>query len=301
MKNEPRKTKEAIVKEILALPLPEGGPRASREELSSLLYDIIKFLRSPEGCPWDRTQTLTSVLPNLLEEVYELWTALFAGRMEEVEEEIGDVYLNALMFMVIAEDMEYFSPDQVLYRVIRKLYSRHSHVFGEARAANAEEALENWNNEKRKEHKPPSSISPDEPPPFSTSHIREHLSGIPPFEAAYLLQKILADYTFDWPTYTGPLEKTKEEIDEVEAVLEKSPHDRESLKKEIGDLLFSVLNLSRKLDIHPSEALLSTLGSILSRLESMEKKLKEKGISFQKSSPEELDSLWEAAKAEIED
>lgn len=209
MKNEPRKTKEAIVKEILAIPLQEGAPLASREELSSLLYDIIKFLRSPEGCPWDRTQTLISVLPNLLEEVYELWTALFAERTEEVEEEIGDVYLNALMFMIIAEDLGYFSSEEVLYRVIQKLYSRHSHVFGEAKAANAEEALENWNSEKRKEHKPPSSVSPDELPPLSTSHVKEHLSGIPPFDAAYLLQKILAEYNFDWPTYTGPLEKQK--------------------------------------------------------------------------------------------
>ena len=87
------------------------------------------------------------------------------------------------------------------------------------------------------------------------------------------MQKILAEYNFDWPTYTGPLEKTKEEINEIETVLEKAPHDRESLKKEVGDLLFSVLNLSRKLDIHPSEALLSTLESIFSRLESMERML----------------------------
>ena len=265
------------------------------EEAFRRLYDIIVRLRSPEGCPWDREQTPASMRGHLLEEAYESIDAIDAGGPEDVEEELGDVYLLVTMLARMYEERGEFSVSGVLDSICRKLVRRHPHVFGDAKAESPDEVVDQWQRIKVQEGK------------------RERTGGLdgvsrtlPAMERAYRLQGAAAAVGFDWPTFSGVREKLLEEIEEVmvvaggEAALERTRLDRDAvsaeLEDEVGDLLFSAVNLSRYLGVDPSMALHRANSKFSERFHLVERRMRDAGVSMSAERLEVMDRIWNEAK-----
>jgi MazG family protein len=227
-------------------------------------------------CPWDRAQTRETLRPYLVEEVLELDHALGQGEPDAIESEVSDLLLHLAFQLVIAEERNEFTPDQVAERLERKMHRRHPHLFdlGEA---------EPWERIKRRERR------------------GKTLAGIvptlPPLLKAYRLQERAASVGFDWPDVSGPVEKVREELAEVERELESGEAPAERLTDEIGDLLFAVVNLARKAGVQPGPALDRANRKFMERFEAVEALGAERGIDLDAAGLEVLDGLWEEVKA----
>jgi tetrapyrrole methylase family protein/MazG family protein len=246
------------------------------------LYDIISRLRSPDGCPWDREQDASSLRGCLIEETYECIEAIDENNTAHIREELGDIFLLAMMLSYIHEQEGVFTVTEVLQAVCDKLIRRHPHVFGEIKAENSGEALKNWTRIKIEQEgrKPKDSILDDVSESF------------PPLDRAWKLQKKAAKVGFDWPDTEGVTAKIKEELGEViEAV-----KINEKVEEELGDLLFSVINLCRYLKVEPSLALRRTNSKFVKRFKHMEKKLKESGLEMKQENLSIMDQFWNEAK-----
>ena len=249
-------------------------------------------LRDPEtGCPWDREQTLESLKPCLLEEAYELLAAMNRpdDRANYIEE-LGDVLLQVMFQSVMAEQEGRFTFDDVANAIADKLVHRHPHVFGDVDAKDSVTVLRNWEQIKQQEHKKEARHSA--------------LDGVPPALPALLkaqrTQEKAARVGFDWKDSGGPLEKIREETEElVEAVRERRssrPADSGRVKEELGDLLFSVCNLARHLGVDAESALEGASAKFSRRFRAVEAAAKDAGRSLRDMSLAEMDELWEAAK-----
>ena len=249
-------------------------------------------LRDPEtGCPWDREQTLESLKPCLLEEAYELLAAMNRpdDRANYIEE-LGDVLLQVMFQSVMAEQEGRFTFDDVANAIADKLVHRHPHVFGDVDAKDSVTVLRNWEQIKQQEHKKEARHSA--------------LDGVPPALPALLkaqrTQEKAARVGFDWKDSDGPLEKIREETEElVEAVRERRssrPADSGRVKEELGDLLFSVCNLARHLGVDAESALEGASAKFSRRFRAVEAAAKDAGRSLRDMSLAEMDDLWEAAK-----
>ena len=256
------------------------------------LHDIMVRLRDPEtGCPWDREQTLESLKPCLLEEAYELLAAMNRpdDRANYIEE-LGDVLLQVMFQSVMAEQEGRFTFDDVANAIADKLVHRHPHVFGDVDAKDSVTVLRNWEQIKQQEHKKEARHSA--------------LDGVPPALPALLkaqrTQEKAARVGFDWKDSGGPLEKIREETEElVEAVRERRssrPADSGRVKEELGDLLFSVCNLARHLGVDAESALEGASAKFSRRFRAVEAAAKDAGRSLRDMSLAEMDELWEAAK-----
>ncbi len=249
------------------------------------LYTIIKLLRSPEGCPWDRIQTNKSATESLIDESYEYLDAVIKKDVASEREEIGDVMINVFMNLYIHEENKDFLPQDAINEVAEKLIRRHPHVFGEAKAENAGEVLSLWNSVKEnvEGHK--------EKKDDFFGHIP---SSLPPLEKAYEIQKKLKKVGFDWSDVGGVIEKVREELKEVEDAIKEN--DEEHIEEEIGDLLFSVVNLSRYLKIRPNTALYRCNNKIKSRFQRLFDEAVKENIPLDKDHVKEMNELWDKIK-----
>ncbi len=255
------------------------------------LLEIIATLRGPEGCPWDRKQTDESLAPNLLEETYELIDAIEGGDIENEREELGDLYLLVTMISYINQQEGIFDISSILNEIGDKLIRRHPHVFGEEKRDNSEEVIELWNSIKRDVEKKDEIDSVTEEIPRS----------LPPLERAYKLQKKVAQKGFDWENSTGPVEKMMEELRELEELLLDdeglSQHlHNGNVEEEIGDLLFTLVNVCRFFKIDPSVALHKTNAKFVRRFQHIEQRFRELELPLDGEHFEMMEQYWQEAK-----
>jgi len=247
------------------------------------LYETIVKLRSPDGCKWDREQTPSTLRGDLVEETYECLEAIDENDPDHIAEELGDLFLLAAMISYMHEQEGKFSVADVLTKVNEKLIRRHPHVFGEVKVKDSDEILQNWARIKVEQEgrKPKDSI------------LDEVSSGLPPMDRACKLQKKAAKAGFDWSDMDGVIEKIIEEIDEV-----KDAYGQNSgiLEEELGDLLFSAINLCRFLKVEPSTALRRTNVKFSERFKYVEKKMKETGKDMKKENIDTMEKFWNEAK-----
>ena len=248
------------------------------------LYEIIKRLRGPGGCPWDREQSPSSLRKCLIEETYECIQAIDEDNIENIKEELGDLFCILTMISYMHEEKGQFSAEAVLQSICEKLIRRHPHVFGETKVQNSKEVLENWAKIKvsQEGRKPKDSV------------LDEIHFGLPPLDLAYLLQKKAAKAGFDWPNAEGVIDKIQEELAEVTEAAKKN--DDEKTEEELGDLLFSVVNLCRYYNVEPSLALRRTNSKFTERFKFMEKKMKEKGMEMKQENLDLMDQFWNESK-----
>lgn len=250
---------------------------------------LIAQLRNPNGgCPWDLKQTYQSMIPCLTEETYEVIDAIEKQNMTNLKEELGDLLLQVVFFSQLAYEEQHFDFNDVVNEVAEKIIRRHPHVFGEKSAQNEQEALQNWNAIKAQEkHKAGNhSILDDIPHSF------------PALMRAEKLQKRCAKIGFDWSNIQPVFEKVQEEINEVKQELNQAIPAQEKINEEIGDLLFSVVNLARHLKVAPEEALRQANKKFEQRFRSVENKLQAQNLSINDRTLAELDQIWDQVKQE---
>jgi tetrapyrrole methylase family protein/MazG family protein len=249
------------------------------------LRAILAQLRGPQGCPWDREQTLETLKPCLLEETYELLDAMGSSDPDKHADELGDVLLQVALQACIREEAGDFTLDDVAHRLCDKLVRRHPHVFAETAVSGTQEVLRNWESIKRREHG--GRASP-----------RSVLEGVPAALPALLrAQRVQAKASragFDWPDRDGPRRKITEETVELEAAV--AAGDRAAMAAEMGDLLFSLVNYCRFLELNAEEALRGTVERFSRRVREIERRLDAAGRDPLDCRPDELDTLWEAVK-----
>jgi tetrapyrrole methylase family protein/MazG family protein len=250
------------------------------------LLEIMRQLRGPGGCPWDREQTIDSLKSDLIEETYEVIDAIESGDRAELCGELGDLLLQVVFQAQICTEAGEFTFDDVVTGIADKLVRRHPHVFGDVQAETAGEVLRNWEKIKKTEKSA-------ETPRSLVEGIPRHL---PALAKANLVQKRVARAGFEWDEIGGVVDKLDEELAEVkEAMAQK---DDAAIREELGDLMFSVVNLSRYLGHEPEELLNENIAKFMRRFQSLEARLHVEGREIEKCSLEELDAVWVAVKAE---
>jgi len=244
------------------------------------LVEIIARLRSPDGCPWDREQTHASIKGNMLEESYEALEAIDKGDMAKLCEELGDLLMQIVLHAQMASEVGDFEIGDVIRGINEKLIHRHPHVFGDAEAKDAQEVIATWEALKREEGK--GSIIAGIP------------KEMPALAYSQTIQRRVARIGFDWEDVEGVIEKLAEEVAEL-----KKATEHQQRVQEFGDLLFTLANIARKLDIELEAALRGANERFYRRFSYMEEVCQERGVSLSSLSLEELDALWEEAKREI--
>lgn len=263
-------------------------PPVERESLLygrfSTLRHVIATLRGPNGCPWDKKQTHESLKKYLVEETYEVLEAIDEQDEDHLVEELGDVLLQVMLHSQIGEDNGYFSIDDVIASITKKMIYRHPHVFGTETVADAEEVVKKWEQLKQQEKKGKQTES--------------LLSGIPKdlpslYRAAEL-QKRAANVGFDWDDAEPMWDKVFEEIEEFRA--ETSKQDKGKMQQEFGDILFAFINIARYYKIDPEEAIRATNRKFEQRFQYMEQRVADSGLAMSDLSLQELDEFWKEAK-----
>lgn len=252
------------------------------------LRDVIRILRSPDGCPWDKKQTHESLKKYLLEEAYEVIGAIDEGDENHLVEELGDVLLQVMLHAQIGEDEGFFTIYDVIQVLAEKMIRRHPHVFGETCVENEEDVMRNWEEIKKLEKGGNQSEAKD------SSVLSDIDDFLPPLLRSKQLQNKAAKVGFDWDDIGPVLVKVKEEIMECEEAIKQN--SKKLIEGELGDLLFSVVNLARKLEIDPVVALETTNNKFRHRFAFIEQSLKENGKTFSEVSLDEMDDYWERAK-----
>jgi ATP diphosphatase len=256
------------------------------------LRETISRLRAPGGCPWDREQTVATLIPSLLEEAHEVADAIECGTPADAGEELGDLLINILMQAEIASEQGDFDLEGMADAANEKLIRRHPHVFGEtaAEVSSSGEVLAQWEEIKKGERAAKGL-------PAVHSHLDGVALGFPALVRAQKIQKKAAKVGFDWRRPEDVVEKIREETDEVEAEipLRKQEGVTERLTEEVGDLLFAVVNLSRALGIDAESALREATRKFEARFRAMEAALPS-GRKFTELSFDEMNALWELVK-----
>ena len=248
------------------------------------LRKTMRVLRGPDGCPWDREQSMDDIITYLIEESYELLQAERSGDWDEVAGELGDVFLMVIFIHELLAEKEPVALSAIVDRVHRKIVNRHPHVFGESSAENTEESIAEWERIKQSERR-------QDGEPRLLDDVPDHL---PPLRKATSIQRKAATVGFDWPDPRGVIDKLREEIDELESEIEEG--DREAMTGEIGDLLFTAVNLARRLKISPESALETSSSKFVRRFNELERKIRERGGELETTPLDELERLWQASK-----
>ncbi|MGB9822368.1 nucleoside triphosphate pyrophosphohydrolase [Thermodesulfovibrio sp.] len=246
------------------------------------LVKIMEILRSEKGCPWDRVQTHDTLKRYLLEEAYELIEAIENKDSKAMKEELGDLLLQIVFHSEIAKQNSNFDINDVIQTIIQKMIRRHPHVFAEADFKTPEEVLAQWDERKKEEGKLHESILDGIP------------LALPALLRAYKIQSRVSKVGFDWDNAQGVVEKIKEEVKEVEEAI--ACQEKNRIEEEIGDLLFSIVNLARFLKIDPEAALRKTNRKFEKRFKKLEKIAKQKGKNLKDMTLQEMDSLWNEIK-----
>lgn len=258
------------------------------------LTSVMARLRAPGGCPWDREQTYESLSQYLLEECYETFDAIqeatATGETHNLVEELGDVLLQVVFHSTIAAEKGDFTIDEVVQGVTEKLILRHPHVFGEKELETAQDVLNNWDELKKAQQKASGKIEKQK---------ESILDDIPVHFPALLegqkLTKKAAKVKFDWENVNKVFDKLTEETAELKEAIEKN-EENGNIEEEVGDLLFVVLNLARKLDIDAETALKKTNRKFRKRFKFIETELQKQNKTVADSTLEEMDSLWNQSK-----
>ena len=248
------------------------------------LVKLMTTLRGPNGCPWDRKQTLADLKPFVIEEAYEVVDAIDRDDRGALMEEVGDLLLEAVFVAEITREEGTFDIYDSVTSIHDKLVRRHPHVFGEVKAGDAEEVLVNWEKLKNEERK---------------AENKSVLAGVPQSMPALLKASRLTEKAsrvgFDWRRTEDVFDKLDEEMGELREAVDAG--DQAKVHEELGDLLFTIANIARKLNVNAEEALQSTNRKFTRRFESMESAVRERGQNLDQLALEEMDTLWDAAKA----
>jgi tetrapyrrole methylase family protein / MazG family protein len=241
--------------------------------------NIIRQLRAPGGCPWDRKQTHTSLKPYLVEESYEVLETLDEEDMPALCEELGDLWLQIMLHSQIAEESGEFTLEDVLRKINTKLIHRHPHVFGGRKVKDAEEVRANWEELKGKEKEGNHSLLSGVP------------RGLPALAYSQSIQRRAASVGFDWEKVNDIIEKLVEEVGEL-----KDARSQEEKEREFGDVLLTLANVGRRMDIDLESALRQANARFTARFNYMEEACRKKGIDLKGMTLAEMDKLWDAAK-----
>lgn len=246
------------------------------------LREIVRLLRAPGGCPWDREQTHESIRRNFLEEAYEVAEAIDEQSPAHLREELGDVLLQVLFHSCIEEEAGRFSLDDVADTVSKKLIFRHPHVFGEASVANADDVLTNWDTLKRQEKGQATHADA----------VDAVASSLPSLWRAEKVQQKAKKAGFDWPDVQGALDKLTEELAELKLAVEQ----RSNMAEELGDLLFASVNVARHLSCDPEETLHAATDKFARRFRAVEETAVAQGVPMEAQNLATLDELWTQVK-----
>ena len=242
------------------------------------LVEIMDRLR--EECPWDKKQTIDSLRYLTIEEMYELSDAILDKNMDEIKKELGDLMLHIVFYSRIASEKKHFDITDVLDSISDKLIHRHPHIYGDVVANDVKQVKENWEKLKLKEGK--KSVLEGVP------------KSLPAIVKAYRIQEKVRGIGFDWQNKNQVWDKFQEEIEEFQREEEKN--DTEKMEEEFGDVLFSLINYSRFVNINPEDALEKTNKKFIRRFQFMEQKIKEDGLDLSKLSFEQMNTFWDMAK-----
>jgi tetrapyrrole methylase family protein/MazG family protein len=246
------------------------------------LVGIMAALRGEKGCPWDKEQTSESLKPFLVEETYEVLEAIDERNPEKIKEELGDLLFQIIFHCQLAKERNEFDMDGVIRKISEKMIGRHPHVFGGATYETPEEVLGQWEERKREEGKSRESILEGVP------------KELPSLLKAHRVQSRASRVGFDWKQVEDVVAKLDEELKEFGDALEKK--DRQEIEGELGDVFFSLVNISRFVGVNPEDALRKTISKFISRFRYIEMRAAESGKSLSAMSLEEMDALWDEAK-----
>ena len=253
-----------------------------RNNLTKLIR-IMEILREPDGCPWDREQTLKSLVPFVIEEAYEVIEAIDERSYTMLEEELGDLLHQIIFICQLAKEKGRFDMLDVVDSAIKKMIRRHVHVFGKEKADNAGEAIKHWTRIKMHEKK---------------KRKKGYLSDIPPHLPALLrahkVSEKAARVGFDWQDINNVFEKMEEEVKEFKSAV--NSRDIQEIEEELGDILFTIVNIGRFIEVNPEDALRKTVGKFIARFHFIEKSLKKEGKDLNTATLEEMEKLWNNIK-----
>lgn len=242
------------------------------------LVEIMDRLR--EECPWDKKQTIDSLRYLTIEEMYELSDAILDKNMDEIKKELGDLMLHIVFYSRIASEKKHFDITDVLDSISDKLIHRHPHIYGDVVVNDVKQVKENWEKLKLKEGK--KSVLEGVP------------KSLPAIVKAYRIQEKVRGIGFDWQNKNQVWDKFQEEIEEFQR--EEKKNDSEKMEEEFGDVLFSLVNYSRFVNVNPEDALEKTNKKFIRRFQFMEQKIKEDGLDLSKLSFEQMNTFWDMAK-----
>ncbi len=248
------------------------------------LIDIVEILRSPKGCPWDREQDHKSIRRDFLEETYEVIEAINKNDKELLLEELGDVLLQVVFHTQIEREQGGFELSDVADGICKKMIERHPHVFGEIKADTSAQVLENWDIIKKRTKKQKTQ----------TDSMLSIPREFPALMRADKVQKKASKAGFDWDSADGAFDKVTEELAELKTAVANG--DKNNMLEELGDLLFSVVNVSRFIGVDSEEALTNSTDKFIDRFSKVEKMAEECGMNMKETDLSELDKLWDLAK-----
>lgn len=253
------------------------------------MIQLVKKLRSPEGCPWDREQTSETLKPHLIEEAHEVLEALDSDDPADLCEELGDLLFQILFHSELSSEKGEFDIHDVCGRIHRKMVLRHPHVFGDEDFDSSEELLKNWERLKKNEKKVAGN---------QDSSSTSILDGIPPslpaLHVARMISAKAAATGFDWADLKGIKSKLFEEVDELDQAL--AQQNQGKIREEVGDILFTVVNIARYLELDPESALAQANKKFISRFQAMEQSFQDENQNLNEVSSEEMEKTWEKIK-----
>ncbi|AOE50244.1 nucleoside triphosphate pyrophosphohydrolase [Kangiella sediminilitoris] len=252
------------------------------------LLGIMQALRDPDnGCPWDRKQTFETIVPHTLEEAYEVADAIESGDMAELEGELGDLLFQVVFYAQLGQEQQLFDFESIAQVMSDKLIRRHPHVFSDKKLETDADIKKNWERLKQQERQAKNSEN--------TSLLDDLPKSFPALSLAQKMQKRVGRHGFDWPEIDGVIEKLEEEIAELKEAI--ASNDQPHIEEEMGDLLFSCVNLSRHLKVDPEAALRASCRKFESRFRALELIIAESDLSVDSATLDQLESAWQKAKS----
>lgn len=246
------------------------------------LVELSRYLRSPDGCPWDREQDLTTLKSYIIEETYEVIQAIESGDINELIEELGDLLYQVVFASQIASDERKFSIDDVIDQLHNKLVRRHPHVFGEEKAKDAEEAVKKWHSQKLKEKS-------------RKRKLVEIPRAMPSLLRAQRVGDKVSQVGFDWDNVADVISKVKEELEELEKEIKDG--EKGKIEKEWGDLVFAIVNLGRHLNLDAESISHLAIDKFIDRFSKVEDMVNSQGKQLTDLTLEEMDRIWEEEKS----
>jgi len=246
------------------------------------LIALVKILRSDHGCPWDREQTPEQIKVYLLEEAYEVLEAIESGNPQDVCAELGDLLFHIVFLARIFEEAGDFNIRDVVKTITEKMIRRHPHVFGQTQVSSSDEVRHRWHEIKMAEAKDKDTAQ--------SSFLDSVPQKLPALMRAYRISERAAKVGFDWPDVDSVLKKLDEKLSELKAALKRA--NSEKLAEELGGLLFTMVNLSRFMRVHPEAALAQAISKFVKRFKMIEQALKQQGRTLESASFQEMDAIW---------